>query len=200
MIMKLLQRETLDLHREVEALMPVMNESLSEREYARLLRRLLPLVTALEEQLSASALPAELTWNERRKAHLLAQDLAALGEGPGEGVPVAPAPEIGSVAGAFGALYVLEGSTLGGQLISRHLRRTLGLSPERGSAYFSGYGPQTGPRWRSFGAVLEASVPPSDAPEVLAGARQTFEVFRAALTGLPGAERSGESGQAAAVT
>ena len=190
--MKLLKRETLDLHEEVETLMPVMNEHLTRQDYLELLRRLQAVVVPLEAQLSTLPLPAELAWPERRKAHLLARDLAALGEK--EEIPAMPvpfsvpeltSPKLISVAEAFGALYVLEGATLGGQLISRQLGRRLGLSPGRGSAYFSGYGPETGPRWRSFGEVLEATVPPGEADAVLAGARRTFEVFRAALTGLP---------------
>ena len=184
MIMKLLQRETLDLHREVEALMPVMNEALTRRDYLEVLRRLQAVVAPLEAQLDALPLPDELAWPERRKAHLLALDLAVMGEGPSNQQAPLSVPELTTLAQAFGALYVLEGATLGGQLISRHLGRALGLTPQQGGAYFSGYGPQTGARWRSFGAVLEASVPAEDAAEVVAGARRTFEAFRSALQGL----------------
>ena len=188
MIMKLLQRETLDLHREVEALMPVMSETLTRRGYLEVLRRLQAVVAPLEAHFDALPLPDELAWPERRKAHLLALDLAVMGEGPSNQQAPLSVPELTTLAQAFGALYVLEGATLGGQLISRHLRRTLGLSPGQGSAYFSGYGPQTGPRWRSFGEVLEASVPAEDAAEFVAGARRTFEAFRSALRSLPEVE------------
>lgn len=184
MIMKRLQRDTLDLHREVEALMPVMSEALTRRDYLEVLRRLQTVVVPLEAQLDALPLPDELAWPERRKAHLLALDLAVMGEGPSNQQAPLSVPELTTLAQAFGALYVLEGATLGGQLISRHLGRALGLTPQQGGAYFSGYGPQTGARWRSFGAVLEASVPAEDAAEVVAGARQTFGAFRRALQGL----------------
>ena len=84
-----------------------------------------------------------------------------------------PAP--GSVAEAFGCLYVLEGATLGGQVISRHLARELSLSPANGAAFFNGYGPETGPRWTAFLALLEAHAgQPEQQASVVEAARQTF--------------------------
>jgi heme oxygenase len=41
--------------------------------------------------------------------------------------PRLPAP--GSAAAALGALYVLEGSNLGGRIIGKHVARTLGVRP-----------------------------------------------------------------------
>jgi heme oxygenase len=50
---------------------------------------------------------------------------------------------------AVGCLYVLEGATLGGQFISRHLA-TLGIGPANGGLFFHGYGAKTGEMWKSF--------------------------------------------------
>jgi len=50
----------------------------------------------------------------------------------------------------LGSIYVLEGSTLGGQLIQPHLQQTLGLERGQGSSYFVGYGRQTAAMWQSF--------------------------------------------------
>ena len=79
-----------------------------------------------------------------------------------------------SFAGALGCAYVLEGSTLGGQIISRHLKTQLNLPPQ-GCRFFTAYGAQTGAKWREFVAVLEAYQ--GDENEVLAGAGATFRAL-----------------------
>jgi heme oxygenase len=57
---------------------------------------------------------------------------------------------------AFGCLYVMEGSTLGGKIIYNILKKQLGLSDSAGASFFYGYGPATGEKWKTFGASLEA--------------------------------------------
>ncbi|UOQ78251.1 hypothetical protein MUN84_06595 [Hymenobacter sp. 5516J-16] len=54
-------------------------------------------------------------------------------------------------------MYVLEGSTLGGQVIARQLAKA--NIPAR--AYFSGHAEQTGPLWKTFvGLLTQAATPP----------------------------------------
>jgi heme oxygenase len=73
----------------------------------------------------------------------------------------------------------LEGSTLGGQFISRQLRDTLGISAANGARFFNGYADQTGPRWKEFGqwAESQADREPGLVPEAVSAARATFETF-----------------------
>ena len=77
---------------------------------------------------------------------------------------------------ALGAMYVLEGSTLGGQMISRALREACWLPPA-GLASFNPYGAETGAQWRSFRAMLSDAVPPQRDAEVVAAALATFELL-----------------------
>ena len=77
-------------------------------------------------------------------------------------------------------MYVLEGATLGGQLLLRHLSRHFAAapSPVGDFAFFRAYEDALGPMWRAFGAALVAATP--DAPfadRVVHGARVTFEHF-----------------------
>lgn len=70
--------------------------------------------------------------------------------------PTASAPTASGFddAGALvGTLYVIEGATLGGQVISRHLQSTLGLGVCTGARFFNGYGDAalTQQRWQDFG-------------------------------------------------
>jgi heme oxygenase len=139
---------------------------------------LAPLEAALDNSPAVHALP--LDWPNRRKLATLEKDLAYLGA---TRRPPLPAPPCRSAAEALGALYVLEGSMLGGQVICRHYADLLGLSPERGLAYFSGYGALTGPRWRAFLNVLESTFTQQAdlTPEIIASALRTFESVERAL-------------------
>ncbi|HEY9155092.1 MAG TPA: biliverdin-producing heme oxygenase, partial [Opitutaceae bacterium] len=66
----------------------------------------------------------------REKTVWLREDLAALGVSSGD-IDALPRceelPDLTSAARALGSFYVWEGSTLGGQIISRHLREKLGI-------------------------------------------------------------------------
>ena len=55
-------------------------------------------------------------WAQRRRGDLLRADLLALGA---ENSAPIPAPEFGDAAAHLGAIYVLEGSRLGGALLKR---------------------------------------------------------------------------------
>ena len=78
---------------------------------------------AVWEPAIATALADESFLAPRRRLAQLAADLGHLGVGPGAvaAFPQPDAPILAGPAAATGALYVLEGSTLGGQLIGRHI-------------------------------------------------------------------------------
>ena len=52
----------------------------------------------------------------------------------------------------LGALYVLEGATLGGQVLRREMAQRLGVNADNGGAFLDVYGAETGRRWRYPGA------------------------------------------------
>jgi heme oxygenase len=77
---------------------------------------------------------------------------------------------------ALGSLYVMEGSTLGGQVISRILDRSPDLIGR--VRYFDPYGPRTGAMWRAFRAGLRGRVAAgADRRSIVAAAVQTFELL-----------------------
>ncbi|ULH16970.1 biliverdin-producing heme oxygenase (plasmid) [Deinococcus sp. KNUC1210] len=182
MMMSLLKEATHDQHQAVETLMPVMHSTFTAAGYARLLVQLHAVVEPLEAQLLTLGMPSGFDLHRRTKTPLLRRDLTWFPAAPG--ASSAPAPLAG-VAEGLGALYVLEGATLGGQIISRHLHRTLGLTPERGGAYFFGYGPSTGQRWQEFSQAMNQGVSTEDQSHVIAGAQLTFRMFEQALQALP---------------
>jgi heme oxygenase len=104
-------------------------------------------------------------------------DLVALGA-TGTAPTYEGVPELGSLAAGFGCLYVLEGSTLGGQVILRHVGSSLGLDASRGASFFASYGRRVGSMWRAFGEAASAHcATEAHCDEALAAATHTFEAF-----------------------
>ena len=82
---------------------------------------------------------------------LSAADIAAL--------PLHPSPPACETpAAAWGIAYVLEGSTMGGRLMSRHLAAHPDPTMPAHSHHFDAYGARTGACWRAFRSGLDALV------------------------------------------
>ncbi len=112
------------------------------------------------------------------KTRWLAADLRALGvtDAAIHALPhCGDLPALASPSAGFGALYVVEGATLGGQLIVKQLAQRLGIGHEAGGYFFASYGPQIGPMWRSFVAALDAH--DGDHAAVERAARAVFRSF-----------------------
>lgn len=77
-----------------------------------------------------------------------------------------------------GVLYVIEGATLGGRLISRHLSQHLGLSASRGARYFNAWQLQSWPHFRHWVNRREADI---DAGAAIAAATSVFSGLKAHL-------------------
>lgn len=133
----------------------------------------------------AAALGHAAFLGPRRRLHLLAADLRHLGldEAAIAALPRPLLPPFPSRAAAIGSLYVLEGSTLGGQVIARHLRAALGLGPGAACAYYLAHGPATGAMWRETRAVIAAAIrSPGEADEAVGGALMTFGALQGWLS------------------
>lgn len=113
----------------------------------------------------------------RSKLRWLDEDLAALGAGTNATPSVVlTAFSLADPASALGAVYVVEGATLGGQVIARMVTGSLAVTPTAGCRYFTGYGARTRDRWIETRATIEAYA--SSAVErgpIITGARDTFE-------------------------
>ena len=128
-----------------------------------------PYETALQEH--ATDFSAAWEVPERLRAHLILADLGRSEFTPD--LPWCPAmPSLRTRPQLLGAMYVVEGSTLGGQVITRQLAQA-GISLR---AYFTGYGALTGPRWKAFCQLLTETAPMGpDQDEIVASARLTFQ-------------------------
>ena len=82
-----------------------------------------------------------------------------------------------SLLALLGSLYVLEGATLGGQILSRHFVTQFNLSCRQGCSFFAGYGSETGRRWRAFCELLNSYSSPDGDAVIVQSAIQTFRCF-----------------------
>lgn len=186
MILDRLRDETKSLHEELEDAVNLPARLVARSCYAGLLGRFYGFFQPLEEKLGNTHTAQQLgglELQERRRAHLLRKDLSRLGRTDEEidRLPLCHRlPEVDTAARAFGCLYVLEGSTLGGQYVSREAERHLGLTPADGVAFFSGSGERTGAMWKAFCRALEqfSEDSPESASEVIFAARTTFQGMR----------------------
>ena len=178
-------------HTALEDQLPLMNSDLSREDYCQFLSRFFGFYAPLETQLLASPHWYQLSFDytPRQKTSRLAQDLLALGRSDAA-LAATPRctdlPDCTTPEQLLGCLYVIEGATLGGRSITRHLQIQLGLTPESGGAFFDGYGAQTGSHWKAFCTMLSENADrqishsadhfsvESRHAAIVAGANQTF--------------------------
>ena len=134
-----LKHQTADAHAALEGRLNVFEQVRTHDDYRRLLARFFTLHEPIEARLAAAAdWPAlGFDFSARRKAALLRDDLRALGVSEADLAALPRARDLPAAAGlaeAVGCLYVLEGSTLGGQILAKHFNTTLGLTPENADA------------------------------------------------------------------
>lgn len=119
-----------------------------------------------------------LNLNERKKLHLLEKDLDSLGI---EKVNTAKEIFVNNEAEAFGILYVMEGSTLGGNVI----RKQLSVNSEFENIsfnYFGCYNDKTGEFWKNFKYALDSKFTENQYEEVLNGAKKAYKFMMESVT------------------
>lgn len=174
-----LKRSTASDHERAERSMNLMNPGLTVATYVSTLRTLYGFINGWEvwaQSVSDSYLHQHVI--VRQRSALLRTDLQIFSSSPPDGIYPGPKLSLANRAHVLGAMYVIEGSTLGGQYIARHVERVLNLKPNEGSAYFHGYGDQTGQMWRDFKELIQ-QIPDGNADAVIFAAKTVFADFTA---------------------
>ncbi len=149
---EVLKEQTQVSHRQIEdnpLLKMIFSTDLKKQTYIEILSGFYGFIRSLEEVIRRLNPEFE---GYLQKADWLMSDLKSLGHS----LQVEESNYSQSVktsAQALGALYVLEGSMLGGQMIIRHLKKFDFITPQS-SHYYTGYGDSTGENWKSFLALL----------------------------------------------
>lgn len=123
--------------------------------------------------------PLGINLKERLKTPLIKRDLNYLGVSEAELGDIEFCPTLPNVSDfyrAMGCLYVLEGSTLGGQIIAKELVKS-GLSKDgEGKAYYDPYENRTMPMFLQLKEALN-KLPDDKESVVLEAAQETFKSF-----------------------
>lgn len=174
MIGLLLKEKTKDLHDLVEDKLQsgkIMDKSFTRSNYQQLLEYnysfLLHFEDAVFEKISAEN-AKKLNLEKRRKLPFLLKDLRDLK------FQLPERTVIKTEAEAFGILYVMEGATLGGNVIAKNLAK----NPEFADVsfnFFGCYGAETGILWKNFREVLESEYQDSNAEDILSGAKRAYQ-------------------------
>ena len=188
-IMSRLRAETRAQHEATESIpfsTAILGGVLPRASYAAQLAAMLPVHRALETAIAGRVHPSHgAVWSDdMQRTPLLEADLDDLGATEAEARMARPEAMLLAVwiedlaardpVAILGVLYVLEGSTLGGAVLRRHLASAYGLT-EGGLRYYSPYGIHPKPHWAAFSARMDAAVTDAgDADRVVAAASETF--------------------------
>lgn len=176
-ILDLLRSATRDHHEQLERGLGLADRPLTRTRYEAVLERFFGLYVPLERALDAAGAGDVLDdWPARRKTGWLADDLRDLGRSEGDLASLPRCDDLPAVttAGAvLGCLYVVEGATLGGAVITHAVRDAPGSEPLP-HRFFSSYGSARAARWRRFRGAVEAARPGHDA---VTAACATFDAF-----------------------
>ena len=154
-----LKRETAAVHQHLENQLGLLDPGLDLEQYIHVLQRFYGFYVPVEIDLARVAADLPLTFPLHARAELIARDLRALGFSQADlaTLPLChDRPALSCLEDLAGCLYVLEGASLGGQVLSRLLHRRLGLTKENGAAFFAGDEERTLPRWTVIVAWLDA--------------------------------------------
>ncbi|WP_339759185.1 biliverdin-producing heme oxygenase [Algoriphagus aquimarinus] len=175
-----LRKSTAPLHEQLESL-PVSQSILAPevaiQEYLHYLDLMHDVIVAVETTVFPILSTEINTLDQRKKTSLLEKDFEVLGFKKQNRLKLKGFSKQGiSIGFAMGVLYVIEGSSLGGRVIYKHIHKVLGLEADSGAAYFSGYGERTGLLWKEFMTQLLAHEQKyHNGDEIISGANHAFD-------------------------
>ncbi len=161
-----LRTATADHHRRVDRIYSAAR--LGDRaSYGNFLRAQAAACLPVEASLESAGIAGLLEdWPQRVRGELILADMAELGI---ERPQMAGTPAIAGAPAMLGAIYVLEGSRLGGSLLKRSVPANF---PAR---FLAGKRPAS---WRSFLARLDRDLgTPEERTEAIDAARTVFSIF-----------------------
>jgi heme oxygenase len=174
-----LREETTPQHQTLERQLDLLDPELSLHRYRLVLESFHGFYGPVESALARLVTTTDsLGFPLRARAELLERDLLALGLSRSDIAALprcADLPRLSRTEHLAGCLYVLEGASLGGQIIAKALRARLRLTNDHGLSFFVGDGRRTGARWRLVLDWLEDLVRRGAlADEIVASASETF--------------------------
>lgn len=179
-------------HHRLESRLNFLHDSFTLDEYIHMLKRFYGFYCPLEENLSDSGdlYHSWINLKSRKKSPPLINDLKSFGFTSQDIQKISlcshqELPNLSPHGATLGCLYVLEGSNLGAQILSRHFKKRFQLTPESGLSFLSGDGEGTALAWKHFTTALNVTFnllttqlhisENQLAQNACQGARETFE-------------------------
>lgn len=176
MLSNKIKEATKEAHQQLEKKVVLKMKGIrSNADYADVLKHFYAYFSEVEKAIkpfiTADVLP---DYAERRNSVYLKADIEELGSSVDE-LPEAVAPQITNTVEALGALYVMEGSIMGGPIIVQMLAK---YGVDKGVSFFSGYGESTGQMWGKFVGVMNAQAETEEQQaQAIRVADETFSRF-----------------------
>jgi len=184
MVSTKIKEATKQAHQELEKTVVLQLKSVrSKADYAKVLKNFYAYFQAVERAITPYITRENLPdIADRRNSSYIKKDIEELGANTDE-LPVAFAPQINNVFQAFGALYVLEGSIMGGPYIVQMLQK---YGMDKGFNFFSGYGAESRSMWEAFTTILNR-IPQTEEEEnmMIQTADETFKRFGDVFAAVP---------------
>jgi heme oxygenase (biliverdin-IX-beta and delta-forming) len=176
-----LKKGTASVHAELEKkLIPHIRQVKDRESYTRLLKLMYGFYHPLQQKLQPFLDRLNYGSHYRgRQAESIVSDIGNLQPSGEEKIQETNhLPEIKNYAAALGALYVTEGSTLGGKIIAGMIARQVPQDLSRSLSFFNAYGDDTKPAWENFREMLNQPFSEEEKEQIIATARETFSSFK----------------------
>ncbi|MBW8523240.1 biliverdin-producing heme oxygenase [Chryseobacterium chendengshani] len=176
MVSDYLKQNTAEFHDAAEKLLSadkIFNKTFTLEDYKKIINTNYLMLLHSEEKIFrmlSENFSEKLYLNKRIKLPLIEKDLVSLAL---ESQMATRNLEFANEYEALGAMYVIEGSTLGGNVIAKQLSKTKGFD-EVTFNFFGCYQESTGPMWKNFKEVLDAEVAEENYEEALSGAKKLY--------------------------
>lgn len=153
-----LKEETKSQHHKIEQtyfLKKILQQEISLGDYQLLIQKFYGFITPCEKLIDALICKSAL--ENRKKKLWLEQDLLALkiSNNDTKILESDDLPVLLEYEHVLGYLYVMEGATLGGQIITKMLKTQLQITKDKGGRFFGGYGDGTKMMWDEFCKCLD---------------------------------------------
>lgn len=176
MVSEYLKQNTAEYHDAAEKLFnseKIFNKTFTLEDYKKIISTNYLMLLHFENKIFDSLsdkFSEKLQLSNRKKLHLIEKDLESLAL---KNQSASHELEFSNENEALGAMYVIEGSTLGGNVIAKQLSKTEGFDNVTFN-FFGCYQENTGSMWKNFKEVLDTEVAEESYDEVLSGAKKLY--------------------------
>ncbi|MGE6396430.1 biliverdin-producing heme oxygenase [Chryseobacterium scophthalmum] len=176
MVSEYLKKNTAEYHDAAEKLFnseKIFNKTFTLEDYKKIINTNYLMLLHSENKIFnnlSERFSEKLQLDQRVKLPLIEKDLSSLAL---ENQIASQDFELANEHEALGAMYVIEGSTLGGNVIAKQLSKTEGFDDVTFN-FFGCYQENTGSMWKNFKEVLDTEVTEENYDEVLSGAKKLY--------------------------